>query len=170
MLPESWEDTARKAKAKARDGAVDLGVNLNPASPPPAPVPPPADHVRGERARAAEAFATAATAAKARGEKPVPPPKEDYPRTEGWGRSIGDLVLSMVCLISFLAMFVAPGTGAAVCFVVALATGFILTELRRIADRLGDLRTLGLAAAARAAAEPTATSRSKAVVNVRDGV
>jgi hypothetical protein len=170
MQPESWEDTARKAKAKARDGAVDLGVNLNPASPPPDPVPPPADHARDERSRAAEAFAAAASAAKARGEKPMPPRKEESPTHERWGRSVGDFILAMVCLISFLAMFAAPGTGAAVCFVVALATGFILTELRRIADRLGDLRTLGLADAARAAAEPTATSRSKAVVNVRDGV
>ncbi len=47
MHTESWEDGARKARSRAREGAVDLGVNLSPSAHPvasPAETPPRGTH------------------------------------------------------------------------------------------------------------------------------
>jgi hypothetical protein len=83
---------------------------------------------------------------------------KDNSRNERVGRGVSDFVLAMITLISFFGTFLAPTSGAPVCFVVALSVGFILTELRRILIKLTEV-----AALAESSPDATAAALRRAV-------
>lgn len=86
---------------------------------------------------------------------------------ERFARRGSDWLIAMICFISFACIFLVPPPTGAICFVVALSVGFILTELRRVADGLAAL----VLAAAPAAVVPTAVRpAARVVVNAKDGV
>jgi hypothetical protein len=79
---------------------------------------------------------------------------------------IADFVLAVICLLSLFATVAAPTSGAPVCLVIAISTGFVLFELRCIQIKMTRLIALAeespdaTAAAMRRAVQPAATKEA----------